>query len=711
MRQIHGAHQGNFFVRIGSLYHGIYKPGGAEGSLVHQRRIVSVQNDITRIQGVQNRSAGGHPIGNSVQVFGFVQLLVQAVDFSGEVMFDEVLIALQLGGRITAHVLVVIAGYGRVEHVYRKVKNAVLRVFIGLDNFVHLALCEGLGEVLGRGKMVCVQVTLAHHKEVRGAKKADTGHGHPLASLLGIGPPEQGGRGKDKEERNACVGFEEGYAVQHQGVNQHILHLGIGGRCESAKKAGDHPAKQTEAAREPEGPGKALLELFLGVFFLENLVQGEETQHRQRYLQHHQRHGNRTELIVKRQHLKTEPGKGHEMASHGHEDGQNGGHHQPPFPASFVQEQAQHKEEHAYGAHVHGAGGEGLRAPVQRQVLGRFLEVALPGFFQELDGFRLVGVHGAGRGAAVEVGDHEVGKLFPAVAPGGGIVQIQALGVGAFLGQFGAAAHGVRRIFGQGQQLVGVGGNARHSQHQQEDRCRQERLPILGFNGMNQFYQGIEDDHDGQVVGNLLMVGLHLHAERQAEEHGSKEAFPSTIGLVRINQRSQHPGHEGDGLHLGVVAHLNNLEVVAAECDGYGTAHRDGQAYAQGQEQQQRTQHSDKEPGGRTFAGEQGLVQRLGIVSAVLGGDGRGGHTAEHGICPVGGVVRVGLIPLAHFVGHAHITGNIALVHYFSFQHLRHKAVTEGQEQHNNAQGNANFLEQFFIHVYLLFPEDPPGPW
>ena len=125
---------------------------------------------------------------------------------------------------------------------------------------------------------------------------------------------------------------------------------------------------------------------------------------------------------------------------------------------------------------------------------------------------------------------------------------------------------------------------------------------------MDQFYQGIQEHHDGQVVSNLLVVGLHLETEGEAEKRRAQKPFPPAIGLVRIHQRRQHPGEQGDGLHFGVVPHLNNLEIVAAEGHGDGAAHRHRQAYPQGQEQKECAQHRDKQPGGRAFAGEQQIV-------------------------------------------------------------------------------------------------------
>ena len=61
------------------------------------------------------------------------------------------------------------------------------------------------------------------------------------------------------------------------------------------------------------------------------------------------------------------------------------------------------------------------------------------------------------------------------------------------------------------------------------------------------FHKGIEQDNDGQVVGYLLVVGLDLHTEGQAEKARAQEgALPPTIprGLFALNDFAsrQNPG-------------------------------------------------------------------------------------------------------------------------------------------------------------------------
>ena len=519
-------------------------------------------------------------------------------------MLDEILVTLQLGRGITAHTLVVVGGNGGVEHIHREVQYAVLRVVIGQDHLVHGTLGEGLVEVLGRGEMVGVQVALAHGEQVQQHQQADSYRGHLFATQTGEqlggslgqeGPQEQSGRCKDKQQGTEGIGPEEGDAVLHQGIYQHILHLGVGGRCKAAEKAGSQPGQEAEAAREAESPAERLPDALGFILAPCQTVQGYETQQRQRHLQHHQRHGHRAELVIQRKDVETQFGERHEMAAHGHQDGQDGYSQQPPFLPALIQAQAQDKQENGDGTHIHRPGREGLGTPVQRQCLGGFLQVFLTRPAQQLDGFALVRIHGAGRGSAVEIRNHQVGQFLPAIAPGSGVIQVQALGVSAVLGQFGPAAHGIGRIFGQRQQLVHVGGDARAAQHQQQGRCHQERLPLLAADGLHQFHHPVSQHHDGQVVGNLLVVGLDLQAQRQAEKDGAKQRLPVRLArAIRIHQRRQHPRHKGDGLHLGVVAYLDDLEIVTAERHGDGPANGQGHAYTHCQEQQESAQQSDK---------------------------------------------------------------------------------------------------------------------
>ena len=370
----------------------------------------------------------------------------------------------------------------------------------------------------------------------------------------------------------------------------------------------------------------------LVILLLNNAVQSQEAQYRQGHLKHHQRHRYRAELVVQRQVLETELRKGHEVIAHSHEDGNDCCCKKPPFFPALIQAQAQHKQENGNGAHVHRSGGKRLRPPVKRQGFGGLLKVLLAVLFKEFDCGRFVRIHRSGRCPAVEIRDHHVGQFLPAVAPGRGIAKVKSLVVGALLGELGAATHGVWCVLCQRQQLVGIGCYARNAHHKQQGRCHNKVLPLLGADGMNELRQGIQQHHNGKVVGNLLMVGFDLHAKGQAEEGRAKDCHDNrffallrmtgktlvtlsallvilsvsegSTSLIGINQRRQHPRHKGNCLHFGVVAHLDYLEIVAAESHGYCTANGHRPAYTKGQEQQERAKQSNKQIRSRALAGK-----------------------------------------------------------------------------------------------------------
>ena len=114
------------------------------------------------------------------------------------------------------------------------------------------------------------------------------------------------------------------------------------------------------------------------------------------------------------------------MASQGQENRQQGRYKQPPFLPALVQEQSEEEKEYRDGSHIHGTGREGLRAPVERQRLGDFIRIPLTGLLEKLDDFGFVRIDGTGGGTSVEIRDHQVGKFFPSIGPGGSIIELQA---------------------------------------------------------------------------------------------------------------------------------------------------------------------------------------------------------------------------------------------------------------------------------------------
>ena len=74
------------------------------------------------------------------------------------------------------------------------------------------------------------------------------------------------------------------------------------------------------------------------------------------------------------------------------------------------------------------------------------------------------------------------------------------------------------------------------------------------------------------------MVGLNLETQCHGKQHGPEDSFgkpvlPACSSFLFFSQgckgasvgeyhSCQHPWHEGDCLHLGVVPHLDNLQIV-----------------------------------------------------------------------------------------------------------------------------------------------------
>ena len=269
----------------------------------------------------------------------------------------------------------------------------------------------------------------------------------------------------------------------------------------------------------------------------------------------------------------------------------------------------------------------------------------------------------------------------------------------------------MRGIFRQRKELVHIGRDPHAAHNEKQGRRNEEPAdPVLVFRQyVNQFHQRIQQHQDREIVRDLLMVRLDLQAQRHPEEHGPEERFrqPPALPLraaIRVHQRRQHPREEGDRLHFGVVAHLDDLEIVRAERHGHGTAERQRPADSEGEHQQEGSQQGDEQVSRRALSGKQQIINGLRIISAVLRGDGRRGHPAEHGIRPIGRVVRMRGIPLAHLVRHPHVARNIALVHDLPVQYLRHEPIAEHEEKDDGAEAYSDVLQQFLlVHSGLFF--------
>ena len=132
------------------------------------------------------------------------------------------------------------------------------------------------------------------------------------------------------------------------------------------------------------------------------------------------------------------------------------------------------------------------------------------------------------------------------------------------------------------------------------------------------------------------MVGLDLETQRKGEEHspeyGLRKPFAAFAHCraIGIDHSGEHPGEIGYGLHLGVVAHLDNLHIVGTEGYGYGTSYGRNDACSEREEEQEASEKSNEEIGGGTFSREQEIVQPFGPVSIIVIHGACGGHSGEH---------------------------------------------------------------------------------
>ena len=165
----------------------------------------------------------------------------------------------------------------------------------------------------------------------------------------------------------------------------------------------------------------------------------------------------------------------------------------------------------------------------------------------------------------------------------------------------------------------------------------------------------VQQDYQCEVICYLRVVGLDLKTQEKSESRRAESCVRQPPFLLQgyvphIRNCRKHPREEGYGLHLGVVPHLYNLEVIRAESYGDGTSYRYQRVYSEREHQKPRAQKRNEKICGRSFACHQKIVEPLRPVT--FGGSmNRGcGHASEHGFCPCRLVVRVSRIPFHHFV-------------------------------------------------------------
>ena len=512
-----------------------HEPGRPGGIPVIQGCILSAQDDILGIQRVEYRRRGQGLL-RLRHGLRFADRAVDAVDLLVEVAVDEVLVALELRRGIAADRLVVIGRDGGVEDIHGQVEHPVGRVRVGLDHLVHGPLGERPPEVLRRGEVTVVEVALAggehidQHEDTDGrtGNRPPPGAGEGLRvvrlSLREQRPEQEQERHGNQQEGGHRVVAEEHLPVGDEGIDEDIRLAGVHGAGEVAGEGRDEPHDQAEARRQRIRQQALPAHGLRVVLLFQDPVEDEEPEHREGVLQDDEGHRHRPELAVERQDGETEFGEGHEMVAEGHEDRHEGRGQQPPPLASLIKEEPQQEEEHGNRAHVHRSRRERLRPPVHRQMLRRLPEVALARAAEQGDGRALVGVHRRGGGAAVEVRDHQVGQFLPAVGPRGRIVEVQPLRIVPLAAQFGTAAHRVRLVLVQGQEFVDIGGDADAAEHKQQGRGR-DKAPEGLFpprEHVDEQHDGIDQDDEGEVIGDLLVVGLDLETDGKGEKRGAE---------------------------------------------------------------------------------------------------------------------------------------------------------------------------------------------
>ncbi len=94
-----------------------------------------------------------------------------------------------------------------------------------------------------------------------------------------------------------------------------------------------------------------------------------------------------------------------------------------------------------------------------------------------------------------------------------------------------------------------------------------ETVPYYRFCKKSGHY---EKQDESQVIRNLRMVGRHV------QPHGKckKQSPGQRMFTVGVCKRSQDPWHVGNSYHFGHMPGLDDLEVIGAKSNGYGTQNR-----------------------------------------------------------------------------------------------------------------------------------------
>ena len=418
----------------------VHEPGIPICSGIHYGRHVSAEYQVLGIQGRQDlglRKCSLHLFDRPCIPDGRSNRL----DFPDEVPVDEVLVSLEFCRTVSADTLVPIWIEGIVEYVRAQVGDPVRKVLVLQYDLVNRPLVEMPVELARGREAVGVEIALADGKHVHEYEQAYSHHGfHPpcVADMwiggIGFGslgrhaerPEQEYETQQDEYHRPQGVLNQQVFPVFLQCIDYHILHPGIRCSGERSGNAWNQNAEEAEAGGQCQRDPTGTEEFLLLVFLPEYPVQDQEGEHRQGELQDDERHRDCPELVVHRDIVIEQLREPHHMASQGQENCQQGRYKQPPFLPALVQEQSEEEKENRDGSNIHGTGRERLRAPVERQGLGDFIRIPLTGLLEKLDDFGFVRIDGTGGGTSVEIRDHQVGKFFPSIGPGGSIIELQA---------------------------------------------------------------------------------------------------------------------------------------------------------------------------------------------------------------------------------------------------------------------------------------------
>ena len=182
---------------------------------------------------------------------------------------------------------------------------------------------------------------------------------------------------------------EEARPVLLERRHEFRMHLRVGRGGKIAGNAREYPAQQAEACGQYQCGKARFPELFSGVPAFQYLVQDNESEHRQCYLQDYQCHGHGPELAVERHVFIPELGERHEMAADSEEYGNDCRGENPPFVLSVAQEKSEKEQENGYCTDIHRSGRERLRSPVERQCFGHFSDIGLAVSLEQFYSFGL----------------------------------------------------------------------------------------------------------------------------------------------------------------------------------------------------------------------------------------------------------------------------------------------------------------------------------